>query len=200
MSSYKEVGKRSFKSKWNIYLFEKVLNNEQLDTIDYLDFKSYKLSEDTIKIYTNEYWQAEKEHKVEGKRSANNIYKAIKNYETKKSVKIAEFKMNYLEGEFKRIFSKSDFDKLTKIESCKYCGITKKEIEALGAQKKLRKKNLRGWNLEIDRLKPNQEYSKENCVMSCYWCNNAKTDEFSEHEFMAIGKEIGIILRNRLNQ
>ena len=32
--------------------------------------------------------------------------------------------------------------------------------------------------------------SDENCVVCCYWCNNAKTDEFNYYEFIPIGKEI----------
>lgn len=35
--------------------------------------------------------------------------------------------------------------------------------------------------------------------MACYWCNNAKTDEFSAEEFAPVGKEIGEIFKNRKN-
>ena len=37
--------------------------------------------------------------------------------------------------------------------------------------------------MEIDRIKANHEYLKDNVVLACYWCNNAKSDEFSEPEF-----------------
>jgi len=37
--------------------------------------------------------------------------------------------------------------------------------------------------MEIDRIEPNKEYTPDNCVLACYWCNNAKSDEFSSHEF-----------------
>ena len=49
--------------------------------------------------------------------------------------------------------------------------------------------------MEIDRKKPNLEYTKENCVRCCYWCNSAKTDEFDDVEFESIGdasKKIGM--------
>ena len=60
-------------------------------------------------------------------------------------------------------------------------------------------KNFRGWNLEIDRLNSNFEYKPDNCAMACYWCNNAKTDEFTEDEFMVIGEAIKNVWRERLN-
>ncbi|MDR0560263.1 MAG: hypothetical protein LBG92_08825 [Prevotellaceae bacterium] len=34
-------------------------------------------------------------------------------------------------------------------------------------------------------------YNSENCVLACAWCNNAKTDAFTEEEFKPIGKMIG---------
>ena len=52
--------------------------------------------------------------------------------------------------------------------------------------------------MEIDRKAPNQEYSDDNCEPICYWCNNAKTDEFSAEEFKPIGMAIGNALRARL--
>ncbi|HPT73200.1 MAG TPA: hypothetical protein PLE74_13070, partial [Candidatus Cloacimonadota bacterium] len=58
----------------------------------------------------------------------------------------------------------------------------------------------RGWTLEIDRKKPNLEYEEDNCVMCCYWCNNAKTDEFDDVEFLPIGNAINQIWNGRLGR
>ncbi|MBI1226590.1 MAG: hypothetical protein GC192_15260 [Bacteroidetes bacterium] len=196
MSNYNEIAKRSFKSKWRIYLFDKVINSK-LEEINQIDFERYDLSNEPIKKYANEYWQEFKSHKINGIKISE-IEEIISNYEEISLLKIQEFESEYTKGMFPRIFPQSDFEELTKKDVCGYCGITKSEIEELGIKGKLRKKNLRGWSLEIDRLEPNKEYSKENCVMSCYWCNNAKTDEFNENEFRAIGREIGIALKNRL--
>jgi len=71
---------------------------------------------------------------------------------------------------------------------------------SLATKRKLFKKNERGWSLEIDRKNSNLEYSKENCVMSCYWCNNAKTDEFTAEEFAVIGKAIAMVWHDRLRE
>lgn len=198
MSKYREIGKRSFKSKWKVYLFERTIHSE-LDKINNQDFNLFQLCSKSIKRYVNEYWQEFEDHKIKGMKISE-IYNSMKSYEQKHLLDIAKFERHYIEYEFPQTFCKSEFDSLIQVEECWHCGITKVEIEELGKQQKLRKKNLRGWNLEIDRLEPNKEYSESNCVMSCFWCNNAKTDEFSEEEFKAIGKEIGIALRGRLKR
>jgi 5-methylcytosine-specific restriction endonuclease McrA len=55
--------------------------------------------------------------------------------------------------------------------------------------------------LELERKKPNESYDNtDNLVLCCYWCNNAKTDEFTEEEFKEIGKVIGKIWQTRLQR
>lgn len=57
----------------------------------------------------------------------------------------------------------------------------------------------RGKSLEIDRKQSNLAYSNlDNLVLACYWCNNAKTDTFTEKEFLEIGSVIKNIWKNRL--
>jgi len=75
-----------------------------------------------------------------------------------------------------------------------------KKINQLAINRKLYKKNERGWKLEIDRINSNLEYKPNNCVMACYWCNNAKTDEFTYEEFKEIGKEIRKVWETRLKR
>ena len=41
----------------------------------------------------------------------------------------------------------------------------------------------RGKYLEVDRKEPNGPYSKDNCVLSCYFCNNDKSDIFTESQY-----------------
>lgn len=198
MSTYKEIAKRSFKAKWNIYLFKKVIY-QNVKTINLNDFKAFKLKKDLIELYANEYWQELETHKIEDL-EVSEIYNRIKKYEKENPNVVQVFKADYVENDFLMLFEKSAFDTMKESHHCHYCKITKDEIEALGAHRKLRKKNLRGWNLEIDRKKPNLEYSANNCVMSCYWCNNAKTDEFSDTEFKPIAEEIGRVLKERLKE
>ena len=198
MSNYKAIAKRNFIAKWNIYLFDKVINHDT-NRISEADFHQYDLNDEVIKRYTTEYWQECKNHKINGIQISE-IEKKINEIKKTKENELISLITNYTETVFPRKFTKDDFLELKKCKTCYYCGITTEEIEKLGIQGKLTKKNFRGWNLEVDRVSPNKEYSKENCVMSCYWCNNAKTDEFTGEEFMVIGREIGKALKNRLNK
>ena len=83
---------------------------------------------------------------------------------------------------------------------CHYCGITENEIAQL-INKGLKNKRgmTRGRSLEIDRKIADKEYADiSNLTYSCYWCNNAKTDTFTEEEFKEIGKVISKIWEKRL--
>lgn len=89
-------------------------------------------------------------------------------------------------------------------QCCEYCKITQTELDVLLDKNNplilYTREGRRGKNLEIDRKSSKIEYGKDlkNLVLCCYWCNNAKTDEFSAEEFMPVGKAIGNILRKRL--
>lgn len=85
---------------------------------------------------------------------------------------------------------------------CYYCGIHQSEIDQLLLRKKIFTKRIttRGKRLELERVLPNESYDNiANLKFSCYWCNNAKSDEFSEVEFKEIAKAISKIWRNRLS-
>ena len=43
-------------------------------------------------------------------------------------------------------------------------------------------------------------YNKNNCVVACAWCNNAKTDAFSYDEFKPIGVKIGEKIKSILEK
>lgn len=84
---------------------------------------------------------------------------------------------------------------------CYYCNITEFEIKILLDKDHLHTKRLRtrGKSLEIERIKPEESYDNiENLTFCCYWCNNAKTDTFSENEFIEVGKVFSKIWQQRL--
>jgi len=84
---------------------------------------------------------------------------------------------------------------------CHYCGITEKEIDLLLKNGLLRTKRIstRGRKLELDRKEADLKYDNlENIVLSCYWCNNAKTDTFTCEEFLEVGKVFSNIWKKRL--
>lgn len=70
-------------------------------------------------------------------------------------------------------------------QECHYCGLTEQQIEVLISNGYIESKRLetRGRSLEIDKKNPNGSYLEDNIVLSCYWCNNAKTDTFSYVDF-----------------
>lgn len=92
-------------------------------------------------------------------------------------------------------------DKLKKMLlecTCSYCGVSMIEINQLSEDGKLHTKRSRGYSMEIDQVDPYGFYTDENCLASCYWCNNAKTDEFSPHEFKEIAYGIHKAWNKRL--
>ena len=86
---------------------------------------------------------------------------------------------------------------------CFYCEITEQEIKCLVDSERLYTKRLptRGRKLELDRKQPDLKYDDfDNLVFACYWCNNAKTDTFTETEFKQVGKVFKEIWKNRLKK
>lgn len=84
---------------------------------------------------------------------------------------------------------------------CYYCSLPENALEELHKQPNHINKRYpkRGKSLEIDRKRSHLSYSNiENLVLACYWCNNAKTDTFTEEEFSRIGEVIKGIWETRL--
>ncbi|MBA4852394.1 hypothetical protein [Emticicia sp. BO119] len=95
-------------------------------------------------------------------------------------------------SDFKRWFNKEIFEK-----GCNYCRTTNEESQKLT---KLRpyatRGGKRGNRLELGRKDTNLPFDNlNNLVWCCYWCNNAKTNFFSEEEFIPVGRAIGESLR-----
>lgn len=68
-------------------------------------------------------------------------------------------------------------------DNCGYCGISVEKIYELAKKKQLFTKRSRGYVMEVDQINAYGFYSDNNCITSCYWCNNAKTDEFTYQDF-----------------
>jgi len=98
--------------------------------------------------------------------------------------------------ELEDFWTREDFiDWHTSIEKrCCYCNSTQLEIENFYNKTLSKRNGTRGKTLEIERIK-DTEYTRENCLLSCYWCNNAKSDVFTFDEFKSIGKVIGRIIK-----
>jgi 5-methylcytosine-specific restriction endonuclease McrA len=202
--TYNDKSNDSFNARLRFYLFYCVLANKTVNQTGFLefdidDFPSLKY----VDLYTTEYQQFNRRHVVEvdGNSLTNDkVYSEIKKLAEVHKSETDSWKSIYREEVFTKKLTPSEFTTFEKVEECGYCKITISEIDELATDKKLFKKNERGFNLELDRKSPNKEYSYNNCIMACYWCNNAKTDEFTAEEFAPIGEAIGEALRNRLKR
>ena len=217
---YKTKMEDSFKTKVQLFLFDKAFawdNSDEKGCKDYYiksnieiikkDFKNFKITNEVANLYSSKYYQLElnsDESKIKHKGKELNIMVIEqRQYFVQKSKEfpeiLEELEKEY-ETDFRGQFTKEDFDEMLAKTTCSYCGISLTQIEELGKEGKLNNKrsDTRGYTLEIDRKLPNLEYSKENCCMACYWCNNAKTDEFSPREFKPIAEGIRRTWNERL--
>lgn len=86
-------------------------------------------------------------------------------------------------------------------KKCYYCSLPESELESIEKISVYKNKRYpqRGKSLEIERKIPDLPYTNiENLELVCYWCNNAKTDTFTESEFLKLGSLIKNIWENRL--
>ncbi|MBA7580750.1 hypothetical protein ES708_22644 [subsurface metagenome] len=74
---------------------------------------------------------------------------------------------------------------------CYYCKTEEKVIARLFSEKySSTKRPNRGQHLEVERRNSTvNDYSKSNCVLACYFCNNDKSDIFSEQEYFEYLKD-----------
>ena len=217
---YKTKMEDSFKTKVQLFLFDKAFSWDNSDEKGYKDyyiesnietikkeFKDFKITNEVANLYSSRYYQLElnsDESKIKYKGKELNIMVVEqRQYFVQKSKEFTEI-LDALEKEyeddFKEKFSEKEFDEMLAKTTCSYCGISLVQIEELSKRGKLNNKrsDTRGYTLEIDRKLPNLEYSKKNCCMACYWCNNAKTDEFSPKEFEPIAEGIRKAWNERL--
>lgn len=92
---------------------------------------------------------------------------------------------------FKAWFNQEEFDK-----GCHYCNTTNEQsLELYNLRPHATRGGKRGKRLELDRRDPVKDYDElDNIVWCCYWCNNAKSNFFSEEEFIPIAEAIGEVL------
>lgn len=215
MASYNDKLIDSLATRIQLFLFWKSFYKEVIKTKDianYIDeIEKFKITNDLANLYSNTYYQTKLKEKREISFNGKNAYvdNICKNIPSKTKIKellrneLKPLKDKYKE-KFKNIFPLKEFENMTKNKTtcsyCSYCGISLAQIEELGKNGKLNNKrsDTRGYTLEIDRMLPNLEYSKKNCCMACYWCNNAKTDEFSPEEFKPIAEGIRKTWNERL--
>lgn len=84
------------------------------------------------------------------------------------------------------------YDKQNK--KCFYCDLSEEESQEIVFKGLLKSNRFpfngnitrgvnRGYWLEIDRKNPKGKYSHSNCELSCYFCNNDKSDVFQSSQY-----------------
>ena len=193
-SKYQSKAKDSFKTKMDIFIFSLAITEKVTFTVN--EFNSFNITKEIVKLYSTQYWQQPRNSMINNL-SVDDIYKKIKCIRKENEQILGKLRVEYVNS-FSEIFKEEDFITLVSARECHYCKISLEEIHSLVQKGRLFSKNERGRTLEIDRINSNYEYVAKNCVMACYWCNNAKTDEFTLDEFELIGEVIGAIWKKRL--
>lgn len=180
----------SFKSKYRLFIFAQYLDESVQN------FNTFAITDEIIKRFASMYYQGQDIEGVEDfndkecekyilEYSTDEHYKSIKNLQ---DTYISEMATTENLEKWKEMYSQ---------KSCSYCGVHIDEIQKLRENLKISSKSGRGFTLEVDRMEPNKEYRVDNCCMSCYWCNNAKTDEFLPLEFIEVARGINAVWRQR---
>lgn len=198
---YERKAKESFKARFDLLLFKHILEGD-CNPISESELDAFRIEENgLLKKYLNIYWQKDRFDKLD-EIVIEDIYIAMMKWKMEQKVSIVNLQNHYVKKTFLNVFPFEEFTEFVRAKlKCEYCHITEEGIQALiNAHQLNTKKDTRGLSLEIDRKKPNYEYTKENCVWCCYWCNNAKTDEFSYDEFKKIGRVIESIWDGRLSR
>ena len=168
------------------------------------EFIRFTITDDLVNVYLKAWTLDYEERLSEEGLTMQKIDDMIKEWTKDNASLQAELLKQYRLNFITDLFPFSNFEKIYNPDPekriCYYCHISDKEIELLEAKGQIKTKRDRGYTMEIDRIKPNYEYSKDNVVLACYWCNNAKSDEFTLTEFADhIGPGIGNVWQERNN-
>ncbi len=212
-SRYKNIRHRSFNQSFDIYYFSLLEQSNELNTISLENYISFventsqieksRLSEIYRKLFQYSK-QNDQIHELDNKFTVIQLKKDYDEWEANNLPLIKEMEKHY-EEYFKTILPLDKFNEKYGHDedyekTCEYCKTKRSEFAKMIESGQIITKRLysRGRTLEIDRINPNDDYNMNNIVLCCYWCNNAKTDEFSYEDFIEIGKEIRKIWEKRL--
>ncbi len=196
---------RSFDKYLNLFLYTKLpFKWKESNDTSILDFNiqndilSFEVNSNKIFEYKNIYQD------MAGVRKRNKLFTEWKNKHKEDVQKINDNYFNDFNNKFNLETFKKFYgrDNSLKNRKCHYCGISEEQIKLLIDNNLITTKRLynRGRTLEVDQKEPDKGYKKDNIVLCCYWCNNAKTDEFSEIEFLEIAEKIKEVWQKRLDK
>jgi hypothetical protein len=134
-------------------------------------------------------------------------------YMPKTDDQLIEWYKNKVDNRISEFENENDFlswyENNIKDSKCAYCGLSERDSQRLVHEGKLKSLRFpiygtissgvnRGYWLEIDRKIPTGYYSKENCNPSCYFCNNDKSDVFTDSQYKEFYENRASFLRGLL--
>ena len=200
MRKYLAISKRSFKTKLDQFLLNKCVADERdVGAITIDEFNRYVINDADIRMYAAVYCQQPYEHRINGKKIID-LYSIMGSWKRQNAKELVQWERCYRIF-FEKMLPYEHFEDLLRGDRCGYCHITVGDInELIGMGKMFKKRETRGFSMEVGRKDPNKEYSKENVVLCCCWCDSAKADEFTEPEFQTIASEIKEVWQKRLGR
>jgi deoxyadenosine/deoxycytidine kinase len=197
---YSQILERSFLTDFKIFLFSSFLKGEG----EYIDnllerYEKFEIEKDTIYLYRKAKQLAKSSDLIPSTNyRVGEFDECLKKWFLMNKESIINLKEIYKNLKFINENNFKIFYESTP-KNCFYCGITVQKIDDLIIKDKINTKRLfsRGRKLEIDKKDPNGKYEKGNMAFCCYWCNNAKSDEFTDKEFEPIGNVIKEIWKKR---
>lgn len=199
---YRELPERSFKTKLEVFLLDRLTRLSHINGITPEEFNRFRITDQLAQQYSEAWQLKETDEYIEGSMIIQQIDMLIDSWYNEENTLQLELLRQYKALFISEYFPFSEFETLfptdPKQRICHYCKISDHEVGQLRDRRKIYTKRPRGYFMEVDRIEPNKEYSKENCVLACYWCNNAKSDEFSLSEFSEhIGPGIQSVWKER---
>lgn len=199
---YREIPERSFRTKLEVFLLDRLTRLSHINGITPEEFNRFEITNQSAEQYSKAWQLKETDTYIEADMIIQQIDMLIERWYKEKNELKEELFRQYKALFLTDYFPFSEFESLFPVDSkqrtCHYCKISDYEVEQMRNSRKIFTKRPRGYFMEVDRIEPNMEYSKGNCVLACYWCNNAKSDEFSLDEFSEhIGPGIQSVWKER---
>jgi 5-methylcytosine-specific restriction endonuclease McrA len=198
-SRYQSIINRSFERDYEAYLFDCLMQAKvkAVELEKFLQFAFTKSSEiedwkETIAQNMDEEYTSH-----DFLRYKNKVLEAFN--ENNEGLK-KEFKKVYRQRFGERLQEAQFAEFFRSADHCYYCKITLTQLKDLSERKliKTKRKYIKGKSLEIDKKDPNGFYEIDNMVLCCYWCNNAKTDEYTAEEFLEVSRGVKSVWDQRL--
>lgn len=184
---YYDLIPRSFNTKLELYTFWRCCTRKEVGSFTFSEFRWFSITDEIIELHLKAWNLTGNEKLSLDGLTMSEIDNQIESWSLNNQKIKEKLFDNYRLYFITELFPFSEFEKIYSSDPqnrvCHYCKINDKDLEEMESYGQIRTKRSRGFSMEVDRLNSNREYRADNIVLSCYWCNNAKSDEFTEPEF-----------------